>query len=299
MSSRSMTGFARAAGALGATAWSWEVRSVNGRGLDIRLRLPPGLEALEPGVRAAAAKRLARGSLSITLTLQRAGGRTEVRVNEAALGQLITLLEGIRARLGAPTPRAETLLAIKGIVEVVECEESEAETDARSAAMLASLGEALDGLVRARCAEGGRLAAVISEQLEAIARLVAAIEAAPSRSPAAIRQRLREQIARILDAGLDAGVGLEESRVHQEVAMLVTRVDIAEELARLVAHIAAARELLAQPRPAGRQLDFLAQEFNREANTLCAKAGDVDTTRAGLELKVVIDQMREQVQNLE
>ena len=295
MTLTSMTGFARADGALGATTWTWEVRSVNGRGLDVRLRLPPGSEGLEPGVRAAVARRLVRGSLSVALNLRRSDGATELRVNEAALGQLLIAVEGIRARLNAPPPRAELLLGIKGVIEVVEREESETEVRARSEAILASLADALDELVRTRSAEGERLAAVIAEQLNAMARLVAQVEAAPSRSPAAIRERLKEQIARLLETG----TVLEESRMLQEVALLATRADVAEELKRLAAHIAAARELIEASRPAGRQLDFLAQELNREANTLCAKAADAEVTRAGLELKAVIDQMREQVQNIE
>jgi uncharacterized protein (TIGR00255 family) len=295
MTLTSMTGFARADGALGATTWTWEVRSVNGRGLDVRLRLPPGSEGLEPGVRAAVAKRLARGNLSVALNLRRSDGATELRVNEAALGQVLLAVEDIRARLNAPPPRAEALLGIKGVIEVVEREESETEARARSEAILASLADALDDLVRTRSAEGERLAAVIAAQLDAMARLVAQIEAAPSRSPVAIRARLKEQIARLLETG----AALEESRILQEVVLLATRADVAEELTRLAAHIAAARELIQAPRPAGRQLDFLAQELNREANTLCAKAADAEVTRAGLELKAVIDQMREQVQNIE
>jgi len=291
----SMTGFARAAGALGPTTWSWEVRSVNGRGLDMRLRLPPGLDDLEPRVRAAVAKRLGRGSVNLALSLQRGSGASEVRVNAAALEQIIVALEGVRARLGAPGPRAETLLTIKGIVEVVDRVEDEAEARALAEALLASLEEALEGLVRARGAEGGRLGGVVATQLGTIARLIAEIEAAPGRAPAAVRARLKEQIARLLETG----AGLDETRLHQEAVLLATRADVAEELQRMAAHVAAARELLAATQPAGRQLEFLAQEFNREANTLCAKAADADTTRAGLALKVVIDQMREQVQNIE
>jgi uncharacterized protein (TIGR00255 family) len=192
-------------------------------------------------------------------------------------------------------PRAEALLGIKGVLEVVEPEESEAETQARNEAMLASLEQALDAMVRSRQAEGGRLKAIVLQQLEAIERLVAIIEASPSRSPEAIRQRLKEQVGRLLETG----VGLDEARLYQEAAILATRADVEEELKRLTAHIAGARELVVSREPAGRRLDFLAQEFNREANTLCSKAADPETTRAGLELKAVIDQMREQVQNIE
>jgi uncharacterized protein (TIGR00255 family) len=290
-----MTGFARADGAHGAAVWAWEVRSVNARGLDIRVRIPTGLEGLEAAVRAAAARTLARGSLGIALTLKRSALATQVRVNEAALGQLMAALESIRARLGAPAPRAENLLAIKGVVEVVEAEESAAEAEALNAALLASFESALAELVRVRAAEGERLAVGIGERLDAVDQLIAVIGAAPARSPAAVRQRLKEQVARLLEAG----VALDESRLGQEAALLATRADISEELQRLAAHVAAARELLATARPTGRQLDFLAQELNREANTLCAKASDADTARAGLELKVLIDQMREQVQNIE
>jgi len=295
MTIKSMTGFARADGARGSVAWHWEVRAVNGRGLDIRLRLPPGLEGLEPRVREAVAQRITRGSLSISLNVKRSDGATEVRINEAALAQVLAALEGLRARLNAPAPRAEALLALRGVLEVVEREDTESEALARNEAVLASLAEALDGVLRARRAEGGRLEAVIGEQLEAIARLIARIEAAPARSPAAIRQRLAEQLARLIEAG----PGLDEQRLHQEAALLATRADVEEELKRLAGHITAARELLAAPQPAGRQLDFLAQEFNREANTVCAKASDAEVTRLGLELKAVIDQMREQVQNIE
>jgi uncharacterized protein (TIGR00255 family) len=295
MSLKSMTGFARADGSRGATAWHWEVRAVNGRGLDIRLRLPPGLEGLEPRVRDAVGQRVVRGSLTITLNVQRSEALTEVRINEALLAEVLTALEAIRARLGGPPARAEALLGVRGVMELVERAESESEQIAKSQAMVKSLSEALDGVVSARLAEGRRLEAVIAGQLEAIERLVQRIEASPSRAPAAIRQRLKEQIQRILETG----AGFDEGRLHQEAALLATRADVDEELKRLGGHILAARELLAAPQPAGRQLDFLAQEFNREANTLCAKAADGETAKAGLELKAVIDQMREQVQNIE
>ena len=295
MTIKSMTGFARTDGAIGPTSWHWEVRSVNGRGLDIRLRLPPGYEALEARIREAVAKRVSRGSLSINLNVKRSEGGTQIKLNEAALRQVLAALESLKATMEVAAPRPEALLAIKGVLEVTEPEESEAEAQARNEAMLTSLVAALDGMVRAREAEGGRLRAIVQEQLESIERLVAAIEASPARSAEAIRQRLKEQIGRLLETG----VGLDEGRLYQEAAILATRADVEEELKRLGAHIAGARELVASREPAGRRLDFLAQEFNREANTLCSKAIDPETTRAGLELKAVIDQMREQVQNIE
>jgi len=290
-----MTAFARSDGVLGPVSWHWEVRSVNGRGLDIRLRLPPGYEGLELRIREAVARRVTRGSLSINLAVRRSEGETQLRLNEGALRQVLAALERIQSRIASAPPRAEALLAIKGVLEAIEPEESEAEAEARAGAMLEGLGAALDRLVLARQAEGAHLAAALQAQLATVERLVAALEASPARTPEAIRQRLKEQIARLLETG----VALDEGRLYQEAALLATRADVAEELKRLSAHVAAARELLASSEPAGRRLDFLAQEFNREANTVCSKSIDPETTRAGLELKAVIDQMREQVQNIE
>jgi uncharacterized protein (TIGR00255 family) len=295
MTIKSMTGFARSDGAIGPTGWHWEVRSVNGRGLDIRLRLPPGYDALEARIREAVGKRVTRGSLTVNLNVKHSEGATQIRLNEAALRQVLAALDSLKATAEVAAPRAEALLAIKGVLEVVEPEESEAEMQARTEAMLASLEVALDGMVRARAAEGRRLNAIVLEQVASIERLVAVVGASPARSPEAIRQRLKDQIGRLLEAGAN----LDEGRLYQEAAILATRADVEEELKRLGAHIAGARELVASREPAGRRLDFLAQEFNREANTLCSKAIDPETTRAGLELKAVIDQMREQVQNIE
>jgi uncharacterized protein (TIGR00255 family) len=271
------------------------VRSVNGRGLDLRLRLPPGLESLEPRIREAVGKRISRGSVTVNLNVKRGDGATQIRLNEAALEQVLDALERLRRTTGAAPPQAEALLGIKGVLEVVEAEESEEQIQARAEAMLAGLGSALDGMVRARETEGRRLRAVILDQIAAIERLVQAADSAPGRAPEAMRRRLSEQLARLLESG----ASLDESRLYQEAALLATRADVEEELQRLRAHIAAARELLDASEPAGRRLDFLAQEFNREANTLCSKAIDPEMTRAGLELKAVIDQMREQVQNIE
>jgi len=295
MTIKSMTGFARADGAAGSTSWHWELRSVNGRGLDLRLRLPPGFEGLEPRVREAANKRLVRGSLSINLNVKRSEGVSQIRLNEPALRQVLAALDKLQAMANVEAPRAEGLLGIRGVLEFVEADEGEEAARARAEAMLASLGQALESLVAARAGEGRRLEAVIVEQLVSIEKLVEAVQRSPARTPEAIRQRLKEQLNRLLEPG----VPLDETRLYQEAALLATRADVEEELKRLTAHIAGARELLASGEPAGRRLDFLAQEFNREANTLCSKANDAETTRAGLELKAVIDQMREQVQNIE
>jgi uncharacterized protein (TIGR00255 family) len=295
MTIKSMTAFARTDGTAGSTSWHWELRSVNGRGLDLRLRLPPGFEGLEPRIREAASKRLARGSLSINLNVRRSEGVSQIRLNEAALRQVLAALDKLQAMANVEVPRADGLLGIRGVLEFVEPEEGEAETRARTEAMLASLDKALDGLVVARASEGRRLEEVIIDQLAAIEKLVQSVQRSPARSAEMIRQRIKEQLTRLLEPGMP----LDETRLYQEAALLATRADVEEELKRLTAHIAGARELLASNEPAGRRLDFLAQEFNREANTLCSKASDAETTRAGLELKAVIDQMREQVQNIE
>jgi uncharacterized protein (TIGR00255 family) len=295
MTVRSMTGFARTDGVTGPIAWHWEIRSVNGRGLDMRLRLPPGYESLEPRVREAVGKRVTRGSITINLNAKRSEGETQIRLNPVALQQVLAALDSLKASTPVAAPQPEALLGIRGVLEVVEPQESTAETEARTGVMLAGLNEALDAMVRAREAEGRHLEGIVREQLAAIERLVAAVAASPARSAEAIRQRLKEQVGRLLETG----VSLDEGRLYQEAAMLATRADVEEELKRLAAHIAAARDLLAAREPAGRRLDFLAQEFNREANTVCSKSSDPETTRVGLELKAVIDQMREQVQNIE
>ncbi len=295
MTIKSMTGFARADGTTGAMTWHWEVRSVNGRGLDIRMRVPPGFEGMETRIREAVNKRIGRGSLTVTLNVKRSHGETQIQLNEVALKQVLDALEKLGSRVPVSRPNAEAILGIKGVLEVVEPEETEAEVLSRAETVLTSLGVALDGCVQARAEEGLRLQTIVLDQMTTVEHLVAGIERSPARSPDAIKQRLKEQVARLMDTGNS----LEESRLYQEAVLLATRADIEEELKRLRAHIASARQLLQSREPAGRRLDFLAQEFNREANTLCSKSNDAETTRAGLELKAVIDQMREQVQNIE
>jgi uncharacterized protein (TIGR00255 family) len=295
MSIKSMTGFSRVEGAVGSAAWHWELRSVNARGLDLRLRLPSGMEALEPKVREAVARHLVRGSITVSLNVESRAAALQVHLNEEALAQAVKAAEHIRALTEASPPSADGLMAIKGVLEVVEAEESAEEAEERVAAMLESLEQALRALVQARLAEGARLKAVLVANLAEIDRLVGIVETSPARTPAAIAARLKEQVARLMESANT----LDPDRLHQEAVLVATRVDVEEELKRLRAHIAAAHELLEAEGAVGRNLDFLAQEFNREANTLCSKANDVDITRAGLALKTVIDQMREQVQNIE
>jgi uncharacterized protein (TIGR00255 family) len=219
MTIKSMTGFARTDGSAGSTSWHWEVRSVNGRGLDLRLRLPPGFEGLEPRIREAVAKRLVRGSLSVNLNVRRSEGVSQIRLNEAALRQVLAALDKLQAMATVEAPRADGLLGIRGVLEFAEAEEGEGEARARTETMLASLEQALEGLVAARSSEGRRLEEVIVAQLVAIEKLVGAVQRSPARTPEAIRQRLKEQLARLLEPG----VPLDEVRLYQEAALLATR----------------------------------------------------------------------------
>lgn len=292
---KSMTGFARRDGTEGQTAWHWEVRSVNSRGMDLRLRLPPGFDTLEPAVREAVGKRVTRGSVAVNLRADRRCDDVTVRLNEAVLAEAIKAAERIRQLTGGEPARPEGLLALKGVFEVVETAEDEAATARLHTAMLTSLSEALDGLVAARVSEGARLRSALEAQVSEIERLTRLIAAAPGRTPDAIRARIAELVSRLVEGSN----GLDPARLHQEAVLVATRSDVEEELQRLYAHIASARELLAEDNAIGRKLDFLAQEFNREANTLTSKAGDPEISRHGLALKAVIDQWREQVQNIE
>lgn len=294
MTLKSMTGFSRADGTCGETRWHWEARSVNGRGLEVRLRLPSGFEALEIKARGQCQEKLARGNCNVTLTVRREAGQTEIRLNEAALRQAMAVAERAQGLTELKPARLDTLLAMRGVVETAEPEEGEEARTTLAQALLAGLSEALDQLVEAREAEGARLSKVIGGQLAQIAELTERAAAAPARQPDAIAARLKEQIGRITESG-----GLDPERLHQEALLLAAKADIQEELDRLRAHVAAARELLAQDQAVGRRLEFFAQEFNREANTICSKASDIEISRAGLELKTVIDQLREQVQNIE
>ncbi|MFO1131932.1 MAG: YicC/YloC family endoribonuclease [Hyphomicrobiales bacterium] len=295
MPTSSMTGFARASGERQGLFWQWEIKSVNGKALDVRLRLPPGFEALETPVRAALAAAFRRGNLQVSLSVSGQVGRETVRLNQDILDRLVETGEALRDRIGGEPLRADVLLSIKGVVEVAAVPEEEGEAEARNAAMLESFGETLAALGRARREEGGRLNAVVSSQVQRIAELADQARRNPSRTPEAIRARLAEQVSRLLETGAP----LDPDRLHQEAVIAATRADIQEELDRLGSHVEAAQALLASNEAVGRKFDFLAQEFNREANTLCSKASDRSLTAIGLDLKTVIDQLREQVQNIE
>jgi uncharacterized protein (TIGR00255 family) len=289
----SMTGFARAQDEAPGMSWVWEVKSVNGRALDLRLRLAPGFDALEPELRAALARRFRRGNFSANLAVTRTT-QTALRVNREALSQLVTLINELSGEIEAAPPRLDGLLALRGVVETVE-DEDETVIEARRHAVFASWNAALDRLADARAEEGARIAALLGSQLDEMAALVTAAADCAAAQPAAIRERLRT----VLMSLADLMPSMPEERVAQEVALLAARSDIREEIERLRAHLEQAGELLQQGEAVGRRLDFLCQELNREANTLCSKSADIELTRIGLSLKAVVEQFREQVQNIE
>ena len=298
MTVTSMTGFARAAGEHGPWQWAWEVKSVNARALDIRFRTPQGHDRLEMAGREAVAKVFKRGSFNLSLSVQRTDAGQDdrpMRINKLLLDQLVEEASRYGGRVADEPPRIETLLTVRGVVEPVEGAEAETQLVARMDLMLTSLIEALAALNTVRREEGARLDVVLRGLLEDLLRLRAAAASADATRPQKILQRLRAQIAELL---ADTK-GLTEDRLHQEVALMIARGDIREELDRLDAHIASARELLDAGDAVGRRLDFLCQEMTREANTLCSKSGDIDLTRVGLAIKAKIEQFREQVQNVE
>jgi len=296
-----MTGFARAEGADAADLhpglhWAWEVKSVNGRNLEVRCRLPPGFEVLEAAARAALAERFKRGNVGLNLTLARGSEPPRARINRELLDQLMGLAAEYAAKGKAEPPRLDGLLAVRGVVEVVEeAEPSEEQRAVRLTRMNETLAHALEALAAMRHEEGGRLATLVGQHLDAIEALRQRAAATAAAQPAALKARLKAQV----DALLEASPALPEERLAHEAALLVTKADVREELDRLAAHVAAARKLLAEGGAVGRKFDFLCQEFNREANTLCSKSVDVELTTIGLDLKAAIDQLREQVQNIE
>jgi uncharacterized protein (TIGR00255 family) len=291
-----MTGFARADGEADGISWAWELKSVNGKSLDLRLRLPPGFDALEPQLRASLAKRVRRGNVSANLTFHRTAPPA-IRVNRDMLGRYVALANELATEIKAEPPRLDGLIGLRGVIETVE-DEPDTVIAARQAAVADGWAAALDRLCGARSEEGARLAAILHEQLVELSSLVAAASASAAAQPEAIRARLETLLAELVGLGPNLPK-VPEDRVAQEVAMLVSRSDIREELDRLRAHLAQATELLGRGDAVGRQLDFLCQELNREANTLCSKSSDIELTRIGLALKVAVEQFREQVQNLE
>lgn len=291
----SMTGFARSEGRQDDFAWVWELKSVNGKSLEPRLRLPAGFDHLEPRFRIVLGQVLKRGNVQATLTLTRDPAAGGIRVNRQALDQVIAIVNEIQHRVEAAPSRLDGLLALRGVLESGAPEETPEAREARDQAVTDSFEQALARLAETRLAEGARLGIVLMERLQEIERLTHAAEASAAAQPAALKARLKQ----LVDTLLEAQPALPEERLAQEAALLVARADIREELDRLKAHLAGARDLLAEGIAVGRRLDFLCQEFNREANTLCSKSADVELTRIGLALKAAIEQLREQVQNIE
>ena len=295
MAVNSMTGFARAAGSNGEWRWAFEIKSVNAKGLDLRLRMPAPFDRVEAEARSRLGKALARGTCFATLTAQREGAATTARIDQAALRTIAAIARTAAEQAGLAPPTMDGLLAVRGVVEVVDAAEEEAPVNAACEGALASLDEAIAALGAVRRTEGEALAAVLRGQLDAIEILSLAADANPARRPEAVRARLAESVAALMDSSR----GFDENRLHQEAILIAAKADVREELDRLKTHVAAARALLDQGGPIGRRLDFLAQEFGREANTLSAKANNVTLTAQGLELRAQIEQFREQVQNIE
>ena len=295
MALSSMTGFARRHGVCGSYAWAWEIKSVNGKGLDVRLRLPPGWDAIEAGLRSRAAETLARGSIQTSLTVERNGVVPAVQVNTTVVEALVTAARQLARRIEASPPPLDGLLGLKGVIDIGEATENEEERRGAEEAVKAGFAEAIAALADMRRHEGAALARVLGSRLDEISALTQRAELAPGRRPEAIKARLAEQIATLLAQS----ERFDPDRLHQEAILIATKADVREELDRLVAHVAQAKGLIEQGGPIGRRLDFLAQELNREANTLCAKANDLELTNIGMELKAAVEQFREQVQNVE
>lgn len=295
MAIASMTGFAREAGITGPYQWAWEIKTVNGRGLEARVRTPPGFDAIGEEARSQTLKALTRGQGQITLNLTRTATAPKVRLNREILESLVAAVGTLELPNGVKPASIDGLLAVRGVVEIEDEAPEEGDGAALHDALRAGFARLIEALKAARVSEGSALATVLGEQLEAIERLVHDAEAAPARQPEAIKVRLQAQVAQLIDASAT----LDPDRLHQEAMLIAARADIREELDRLRAHVESARSLLKDGSAVGRRLDFLAQEFGREANTLCAKANDVSLSRIGLDLKAVIEQFREQVQNVE
>ena len=295
MALSSMTGFARSHGASGPYAFEWELKSVNAKGFDLRVRLPQGWDELDAHAKKRAGEVLARGTVYANLNVKRANAASSVRINEDVLNAVLRVAGQLAGKIDAVAPSVDGLLAIKGVIEVVEPESDEDEDKAAKAAAAKAFDEALDNLVAMRRREGTSLGQILSQRLDEIEGLAKKAEAAPGRKPEAVRARLAEQVAALLETTdrFDA------DRLSQEALLIAAKADIREELDRIASHLSQARELIGKGGPIGRRLDFLAQGFHRAVNTTCSKSNDLELTNTGLEMKSVVEQFREQVQNLE
>ena len=295
MALSSMTGFARSHGTSGPYAFEWELKSVNAKGLDLRLRLPQGWDEVEAFAKKRGAEVLSRGTVYANLSVKRADAGSTVRVNEDVLASILKVASALAGRIDAVAPSIDGLLAIKGVIEVVEPESEETEDKAAKDAVAAAFDVALKSLLEMRQREGETLGQVLNQRVDEIEALAKRAEASPGRKPEAIKARLAEQVASLLESS----DRFDPDRLAQEALLIAAKADVREELDRIASHITQAREMLRKGGPAGRRLDFLSQEFHREVNTCCSKANDIELTNIGLELKTVVEQFREQVQNLE
>lgn len=295
MTLQSMTGFARTQGQFEETSWVWELRSVNGKGLDLRLRIPSGFEALEVKSRKLLTTYFTRGNVQISLSVTQSYSASLPYINQEAVSTLLEAAKELQQRVGGDLPSAAELMAMRGVVELQEKQLNDEEKDTLHLAILESLKEAAEALLSMRQGEGRAIAEVLRQQVEKIEQLHRQIEANDARSPEAIKQQLQTQIDKIVENNAE----FDDQRLYQEVAILAAKADLQEELDRLVVHVKAAQDLLRSDGPVGRRLDFLAQEFNRECNTICSKSNSAEVTSIGLDMKLIIDQFREQLQNME
>ena len=295
MALSSMTGFARSHGASGPYVFEWELKSVNAKGFDLRVRLPQGWDELEAYARKRTSEVLSRGTIYVNLNVRRTGAGATIRINEDVLDAVLKVASQLAGRVDAVAPSIDGLLAIKGVIEVAEPESDEAEDKAAKSAAELAFDKALADLVNMRKREGVALGQILTQRMDEIEELANRAEASPGRKPEAIKARLAEQIAALFDVS----DRFDPDRLMQEALLIAVKADIREELDRIASHIAQARELIRKGGPIGRKLDFLAQEFHREVNTCCSKSNDIELTNTGLAMKNVVEQFREQVQNLE
>jgi uncharacterized protein (TIGR00255 family) len=291
----SMTGFARGHGASGPYAFEWELKSVNAKGFDLRMRLPPGWDELESFAKKRASEVLSRGTVYANFNVKRTNAISTVRVNEDVLASIVRIAGTLASKIDAVAPSIDGLLSIKGVIEIVEPENDEVEDKAAREAAAVAFDQTLAHLVDMRQREGVALGQILLQRMNEIEQLAGKAEAAPGRKPDAVKARLAEQIAVLLETS----DRFDPDRLNQEAVLIAAKADIREELDRIASHVAQAREMIAKGGPVGRRLDFLAQEFNREVNTCCSKSNDIELTNTGLEMKNVVEQFREQVQNLE
>tara|TARA_R110002096_G_scaffold416576_1_gene619171 strand:+ start:35924 stop:36883 length:960 start_codon:yes stop_codon:yes gene_type:complete len=295
MTLSSMTGFGRSEGHFDNYSWVWEIRSVNGKALDVRMRIPPGLDAMDQYIKTTTKKALSRGSLNVSLQLHKDSSETVVNINEAALDKLVSVAKDAAKKHDLPMPSIDRLLAIRDVVEVSNDDEDENRVKACNEAIKKSFADALGSLIKSREEEGAATHDMLSGVLDNIEGLLREAEVVAATQPGALKEKYEEK----LEALFDNKQGIEPDRLAQEIVLLATKADVKEETDRLGAHIVSARKLLNTEGPVGRKMEFLTQEFNRETNTLCSKSSDITLTNIGLSLKTAIDQFREQVLNVE